>query len=172
MLDWRGFELHPETPRGGMSLERLFSPARAQAMRSHVRQFAAQFGVLGLEPPSHLPNTRRALAIAEWARELGAGALDRFRAAAMRAHWRAGRDLERDDHLRAVASEAGLDADAALAAADEAKWQARVDGVRDEAHELGVTGVPTFFFGELPVVGCQPYERLARAAERAGAHKR
>jgi predicted DsbA family dithiol-disulfide isomerase len=155
-----------------MSLERLFSPARAQAMRSHVRQFAAGFGVGELDAPSHLPNTRRALAIAEWARGLGSGALDRFRAAAMRAHWRAGRDLERDEHLRAIAVEAGLDPDAALAAADGAKWQARVDAVREEGHDLGVTGVPTFFFGELPVVGCQPYERLARAAARAGARRR
>ena len=32
--------------------------------------------------------------------------------------------------------------------------------------------VPTFFIGDEEVVGCQPYEVLAAAAERAGAKRR
>ena len=41
-----------------------------------------------------------------------------------------------------------------------------------EAAPAGVTGIPTFDLGELRVVGCQPYEVLAAAAEQAGARRR
>ncbi len=46
------------------------------------------------------------------------------------------------------------------------------DELRREASRAGVTGIPTFFFGDEVVVGCQPYPMLARAAERAGAKRR
>jgi hypothetical protein len=44
--------------------------------------------------------------------------------------------------------------------------------MREEAYDLGVTGIPTFFFGDMPVVGCQPYSRLLATARRAGAAPR
>jgi len=37
---------------------------------------------------------------------------------------------------------------------------------------MGVTGIPTFVIGDRGVVGCQPYDVLARFAESAGARKR
>jgi predicted DsbA family dithiol-disulfide isomerase len=47
-----------------------------------------------------------------------------------------------------------------------------VDAARREAVEAGITGIPTFEFGEVRVVGCQRYEVLADAARRAGARRR
>jgi protein-disulfide isomerase len=35
-----------------------------------------------------------------------------------------------------------------------------------------VTGIPTFFIGDEVVVGCQPFETLAAAVERAGGIER
>ena len=58
---------------------------------------------------------------------------------------------------------------------DSSRWRAaRVDGILAsafEANALGVTGIPTFVFGDLKqralaVVGCQPYEVLAGAIRR------
>jgi predicted DsbA family dithiol-disulfide isomerase len=161
-LDWRGFELHPETPPGGIPLAELFGASRAQAMRRHMRAFAAQFGLSDIGDPPKLPNTRRALAIAELARERGV--LEAFRRSAMNAHWREGRDLEKDDDLRLLSQRAGLDPDEALRAAADPIYQDRIDAVREEASDLGVTGIPTFFFDDVPIVGCQPYEVLARVA--------
>lgn len=168
MLDWRGFELHPETPPGGVALERLFGPQRLAGMRDHLRTFARQFGIDDMPGVEHLPNTRSALALMEFARDQGR--LDSCRSTAMTAFWREGIDLERKEHLHAIAARSGLDAEAALAAVDDPRYLGRVDELRDEAHRLGVTGIPTFFFGdEPPVVGCQPYDVLARVAEAAGA---
>lgn len=141
-------------------------------MGQRMDQFAASFRVTGMKHPERIPNTRRALAMAELARERGV--LDAFRDSAMRAHWRDGMDLEKDADLAEVARRAGLDPALALAASRDPKYLARIDAVREEAGAMGVTGIPTFVFGELEeepvaVVGCQPYEVLAEAAEQAGA---
>jgi predicted DsbA family dithiol-disulfide isomerase len=152
-----------------MDLAELFGPRRLPMMRDHLVRFAESFGV-PIEQQPRMPNTRRALAAAEYARD--AGRLDPFRHEAMRAYWREGRDLEDPAVIQAIARTAGVDPGAAAAAMHEPRWLARVDAARDEAERLGVTGIPTFLFGEQRVVGCQPYAVLAAAAERAGAPRR
>jgi predicted DsbA family dithiol-disulfide isomerase len=169
-LDWRAFELHPGTPRGGLPLERLFPGRPLAQLHEGTKRFAARFGVTGLEPPNRLQNSRRALAIAELARELDR--LEPFRQAAMNAHWRQGKDLESDSDLSAIAAEAGLDPARALAAADDVALLARVDARQSDARAQGISGIPTFVIGGETVVGCQTYDVLAEAARRAGVRPR
>lgn len=154
-----------------MRLEELLG-ARAKGAGEYIGKFAASFGVTGIRHPDRIPNTRRALAIAEWARSQGK--LDAWRQAAMSAHWERGLDIEKDGDLRALATEVGLDPDAAIAAADDPKYQSIIDTVRAESHAIGVTGIPTFVFpsANLGLVGCQPYDSLAEVASEAGAQKR
>jgi predicted DsbA family dithiol-disulfide isomerase len=168
-LDWRGYELRPETPRGGISIEQLF-PGRTQAMAARVEQVAQDFGVSGMRPRAVINNTRRVLGLAEWARDQGH--LQAFREAAMEAYWRRGEDLEDPQVLARLAEQAGLAAKEALAVMDAPEYQARVDALRVEGLTAGVTGIPTAFLGHLRVVGCQPYEVYAQAAQRAGARRR
>ena len=139
-------------------------------MLRYVSEFAARFGIDDLRPPARVANTRRALAVAEHARDRGR--LDAFRAAAFDAYWRHGKDLEDDQDLRATAAAAGLDPDAALGAATDPALLARVDASRRRAAEAGVTGIPTFDIGGTRIVGCQPYEALAAAVRKAGATRR
>jgi len=95
-----------------------------------------------------------------------------FRDAAMDAHWLEGKNLEDESDLREIARRVGLAPDAAVQAMDDARYLGRVDALRREAIEAGVTGIPTFFIGSECVVGCQPYEVLAMAARHAGARRR
>jgi predicted DsbA family dithiol-disulfide isomerase len=169
-VEWCGFELHPGTPRGGMALSALFPPARLPAVRAHMQQFAARFGVTGMNHPDHIPNTRRALAIAELARDQAR--LDPFRQSAMVGYWCEGLDLEKNDDLRVIAERAGLLGGDALAAADDPAFHVRVGERQADARRHGVTGIPTFFIGSEAVVGCHPYDVLATAARRAGARPR
>jgi len=153
-----------------MRLDELLG-ARAKGAGEYIAKFAASFGVTGIRHPDRIPNTRRALAIAEWAREQGK--LDPWRQAAMSAHWERGLDIESDADLRTLAQEVGLDPAAALRAADDPKYQAIIDAVRAESESIGVTGIPTFVFpaANLGLVGCQPYEALAEVAQEAGAKR-
>jgi predicted DsbA family dithiol-disulfide isomerase len=169
-LDWHGFELHPGTPKGGMPLGALFPGVNLKAMHERTKRFAAQFGITGFDPPDRLQNSRRALAIAEYARSQGK--LEPYRRAAFDAHWRDGRNLELNADLEAIAETVGLPVDDALAAADDPAYLDRVDEKQAEARTQGVTGIPTFVFAKTRIVGCQPFEVLADAAERSGAVRR
>ena len=168
VVDWVGYELHPETPPGGLPVAAVVRDA--EAMSGYVRAFAAGFGISDLVPPTRLASTRRIHAVAQRARD--EGRLEAFRVAAYDAYWRRGRGLESDDELAAVAREAGLDPGPAVAAAVDLAALARVDAARREARAAGVTGVPTFDLGSARIVGCQRYEVLADAARRAGARRR
>jgi predicted DsbA family dithiol-disulfide isomerase len=169
-LEWHGFELHPETPRGGMPLTELFRGAHLPSLHARTKAFGAQFGVRDFDPPDRLRNTRRALAMAEYARDQGV--LEAFRKAAFDAHWRRGKDLEADADLREIAESVGLPAGAALRAADDRVMLERVDARQAAARKSGVSGIPTFDFENVRVSGCQPLEVLAEAARRAGAKPR
>jgi predicted DsbA family dithiol-disulfide isomerase len=169
-IDWRGFELHPETPLGGRPIAERVPPERLPQLKRSLHEFAASFGVIDFELPEHMPNTRRALAVAEYARELGK--LETFRSAAMNAHWREGKNLEDEGDLREIVLSAGLAPEAALQAMGAKRYLQRVDAIRAEATQIGVTGIPTFVFGRYGVVGCQPYDVVAQAAEQAGARRR
>ena len=167
-VDWVGYELHPETPPGGLPLAGFLKDA--EAMLGYVRSFAAGFGIHDVVPPGVLASTRRAHAAAHCARD--AGRLDAFRIAAFDRYWRRGGGLESDADLADLAREAGIDPAAALAAAGDPALLARVDAARREAEDAGITGVPTFDLGPLRIVGCQRYDVLADAARRAGARRR
>lgn len=169
-----GYELHPATPPGGIPLSEYLP--NAEGMLRYVRSFAEGFGIGDLVPPTVLAPTRRVLALAEHARD--AGRLDRLREVAFDAYWRRGWGLETDEDLRWLSREAGLDVEAALAAARDPALLGRVAAARSAAAAAGVTGVPTFDFtregggAAARVVGCQRYEVLADAARRAGARRR
>lgn len=169
-LDWCGFELHPGTPAGGRPLSQLFPGVDLEALHERTRRFAASFGVTDFQPPLHLQNSRRALALAEVAR--AEGRLHALRHAAFEAHWRHGRDLEATSTLEQLATAAGLPAAEALSRIDAPETLRAVDERQTEARHAGVTGIPTFSIGRERVVGCQPYTVLAGAAERAGATRR
>jgi predicted DsbA family dithiol-disulfide isomerase len=139
-------------------------------MRERLRLFAAEFGIADLRIPARSPNTRRALAVAEFARD--EGKLERFRVLAMDAHWQRGLDLEKEEDLRRIAEESGLDPGKAASASTNPSYLQRVDLRRLEAASRGVTGIPTFVIADRGVVGCQPYEVLAEFVRSSGGERR
>lgn len=148
---------------GGRPLTDKFPPEQLAKMRPRLLAFAEGMGVTGMRMNDWSPNTRRVLAMAEYARE--EGKLDAFRTGAMEAYWREGKNLEDDTVLRELAQAAGLDADAALAAGHDPKYLDIIDHTRFEANAMGVTAIPTFIMGNQGVVGCQPYDVLAEVVE-------
>jgi predicted DsbA family dithiol-disulfide isomerase len=58
-LDWRGFELNPDTPAEGSLLQTAANSDLQPGMWASVRDFAKKFGLV-LAEPSHVPNTRLA----------------------------------------------------------------------------------------------------------------
>ena len=151
-----------------MPIERMFHPEMVRQFNERLTRVAADFGVPFRPTQGHVPNTRRTLAASEWARDQGPEALRRFRAAAMDAWWARGEDIEDPEVLGRLAEEAGLDAEALVAASADDAYLQRVHAMRDEAGDRYVTGIPTMFFGERRVVGCQPYDTLVAVGLEVG----
>ena len=131
-----------------------------------MADFAAGFGITGMAFPRKLPNTRRALALAEYARDKGK--LEAFRVLGMKARWQEDRDLEDDSVLRDLAQTTGLDPHKALAAADSAEYRGRVELMGLSAQKAGINAIPAFIIGKTVVVGCQPYCVLKEAVLKEG----
>jgi predicted DsbA family dithiol-disulfide isomerase len=153
-----------------MPLDEMFGADRVRKMRPYLVDFAKAQGVSGMVVPAHKPNTRKALALAEWAR--GQGRLHEVRTGLMDAYWREGLDLEDEAVLARVAVAAGLDGPSALRGSRGPEILGRVAAMGREAASAGVTGIPTFDIGEERVVGAQPYPVLAEAVVRQGGRRR
>lgn len=161
--------MHPETPVGGKAVSEVF-PDKAHGVGEYLQNFAASFGITNMIMPERMPNTRRAIAAAEFARDNDK--LHDFRRAAMTAYWRDGRDLEDSAVIAKIAKAVGLDPRETVAATDAERYLSRVDFRRWEAMQAGVTGIPFFIIGNEKVAGCHPYEKLAAIAEQNGAVRR
>jgi 2-hydroxychromene-2-carboxylate isomerase len=135
------------------------TPARAAGMRE-VERRAATYGLPPVRWPEPWPGNMLAamrVATAADARDAGRAML----LALLRASFRDGRDLGDPAALRAAVTEAGLDAEALLAAAEEPAVKARLRERTEAAVALGVTGVPTVLVGEQAFWGD---DRLGQAA--------
>jgi predicted DsbA family dithiol-disulfide isomerase len=168
-IDWRGFQLRPDTPGEGVEMAEVFPPTRLAMMRERLRTVASRFNVK-MGEPSWLPNTRKALAVAEWARDQGK--LWEFRDVAMDSHWLHGGDLGADANLAKLAGSVGLDGEQAVAAGHERVYLDRVRANRELGDRRGVEGVPTSFIGPIAVVGCAPYADFVEMATTAGVGRR
>ena len=75
--------------------------------------------------------------------------------------------------LKKLAAEAGLDPSAAEAAISSPRYELKLKNNALVAHRRGVSGVPTFFIGEFPLVGAQSEDVvrkiLTRIVERTAA---
>ncbi|RMG24367.1 MAG: hypothetical protein D6732_23725 [Methanobacteriota archaeon] len=164
-IDWRGFELHPETPLGGLPLSKVFPPEKLNTFRDYLQEFATSFGITDMNFPTHMPNTRRVIAVAEYARDHGR--LHAFRHEVMNAYWRAGKDIEDPEVIKEIAHRIQISPEEALKAMNSETYIERVWAMRKEAEAAGITGIPTFFIGSRRIYGCQKYEVLAEAVESA-----
>ena len=159
-VEWRAFELHPEIPPEGMQLPPQVR-ARLVGMSERLQGMAQEAG-MQMVMPDLIPNSRRALEAAEYARAQGTH--EAFHTGVFRQLYAEGQDIGRWDVLRAAAEEVGMDADAMQRETEAGSFRATVDWQIAEARALGITGVPTYIFDDqYAVVGAQPYEVFQQA---------
>ena len=158
-VHWTHFPLHPETPDSGIPLEELFQGRGydIEAMKQRMSGLMA-----GEKLPygnrTHTYNSRFAQELAKWGESFPEG--EALNLKLFKAYFGEGRNLAEPLVLLEVAEAAGLDRDAAEEMIRKRSFRDAVDADWKRAHELGVTGVPTFVSGNRGLVGAQPYEAL------------
>ena len=160
-MEWHPFHLHPEYPPDGVpreTLARRYGPAIHERTRAVVEAAGLRYG-----PPDRIPNSERALAVSELARDRGVH--DAVHARLMHAYWSEGADIGDDGVLLDLVAEAGLDRDEAAAVMAEGDgYTERVLASTRAAQAHGINAIPAFVLDDrLLVLGAQPHEAFEQA---------
>jgi predicted DsbA family dithiol-disulfide isomerase len=160
-VEWRGVEIHPETPPGGRLLAELFRARDINSMMEHLSRQGAAFGITFLDRP-FLSNSHSALQAAEFAREHGR--FEAFHPALFAAYFSHGLDIGNLDVLSHIAGEAGLNPVAMADAIHSGQYLLHLQEAREAAERHNVTSVPTFIINEThTIVGTQSLDVFRRA---------
>lgn len=160
------YELHPDLPREGRAV-------RADGRLGHV------YELIGIEcdevgmpfrPPSHVPNSRRALETAEVVRGLDPAAFEALDASLFAAHFVDGADIGDPDVLDRLVTAAGARANEVRTLVNCGTGHEAVAASMTEAHGHGIAATPAWLFGEdgaeLVLPGVQPRELFERVVSR------
>ena len=160
-MRWTHFPLHPETPDYGIPLEELFR-GRGYDIQSMKQRMSALMTEenLAYGNRSHTYNSRLAQELAKWGESFPEG--EALNLKLFEAYFAEGRNLAEPEVLLDVAKVAGLPLETAEEVIRQRSFRDAVDIDWKRAHELGVTGVPTFVSGNRGLVGAQPYEALVQ----------
>jgi len=154
------FQAHPDIPLGGIPAGPRDGPIYAMLERE------AEEAGLPLNWPARLPNTRRALAAAEWTRRHHPRASPQFHKGLFDAHFVLGEDLEDPAVIDRHASESGIEVAALHAALADDSAAAAVTEAEMIGRKYGVQGTPAWLVGERLIAGLRPaaeFERLAQS---------
>ncbi len=155
-VEWRPFEIHPETPKEGTELKNLpFPKEYLEMMMSNIVKLADDVGIT-LKLTDKLPNSRLALYFSEFARQKGK--FDEFHKLVFDAYWKDGQDIGNQDFLLSIAESIGFKRSEILEYIDSEEPYEELKKSLRELRKYGINGVPTFIIGDRIVVGAQPYE--------------
>ena len=160
-MHWTHFPLHPDTPDSGIPLEELFRGRGydIEAMKQRMSALMIEEN-LAYGNRSHTYNSRLAQELAKWGESFPEG--EALNLKLFEAYFAEGRNLAEPEVLLDVAEVAGLPLETAEEVIRQRSFRDAVDTDWKRAHELGVTGVPTFVSGNRGLVGAQPYEAMVQ----------
>lgn len=166
-INWRPFQLHPETPKEGVNrkeaMKRKFGNGRqAREISKNITHNGATVGIkFNFEAQEKTPNTLDSHRLIKWAK--AAGCQEEVVEALFRGYFTEGKDIGDANVLTAIAGEAGMDA---AIVSDLLATDADESAVREqdiEAREMGISGVPAFIFNDkFTLGGAQDVETFVR----------
>jgi predicted DsbA family dithiol-disulfide isomerase len=165
---YRPFQLDPSTPSDGRPLLEWLAPKfggeeRVRQITAHTTSVAAEEGIELRFGDAIIANTFDAHRLIWFAGDEHGSTVSE---ALHRAHFTDGRDIASRSVLASIAAEAGLDESKVRAFLDSDAGVAEVRASIAEAHQLGITSVPTFVLaGKYAVTGAQDADLLLRTLE-------
>lgn len=163
-VEWRGLEIHPETKPEGQTLEEIgINPDYIAMVIENVNKLAAEIG-LKLRLPPKISNSKKALVLAEYAKEKGK--FNEYNYEVFKAYWQDQKDIGSIDILTNILDKIGLDPKGARSYLKKERGKKRIKMFYFEAQSLGIDGVPTFVIGGQIIEGAQPYDIIKNMVEK------
>ena len=144
-LDWRGFELNPDTPPEGYFLQTAGNSDLRPGMWASVKEYAAKAG-LSFPEPQRAPNTRMAQGLVRMAKTslVKNPLIERI----YQAYFNENRDIGSPAVLVDLAKEFGVE--------EKVTLTADLEQYREEAKARQFPGMPAFLFRGKPYFGALP----------------
>jgi predicted DsbA family dithiol-disulfide isomerase len=167
-INWCLVEIHPETPAAGMPVDGLgYDAARWQQMMNNLGRLAEEEGV-SLAGHDFTTNSRRALLLAEAAKEAGSEVFYRLHRRLFEAFFVDALNIGDETVLTGLAAECGVPREIVQRAWSDARYAERLQQYLAAAAQYEVRATPTVFFGEQQRLdGALPQDAFLAAA-RAG----
>jgi predicted DsbA family dithiol-disulfide isomerase len=163
-IEWRPFDLHPEYPPEGISRSELLR-LYGNAFADRLTEMFTEAGLPVAPAIERVPNSRRALMLAELARDRGRH--DELHPRLFDAYWARGLDIGDEAVLLAEGAAVGLDEAEMRAAMASDEYASRITEQTEAVTSLGAGGVPAWVIDErLLVPGAQPHEVFDRVFTR------
>ena len=158
-VEWKAFELHPETPPEGKPRRQTGGSGE---MASSLKALCDEIGIQ-LKRPDFTASSRLALEATEYAKE--ESRFEQFHAAVFKAYWLENKNIGLVSVLREIAETCGMNGDEMEGRLYDGRYAWRIDGQTREAALLGVTGIPAFIVGDYLIEGARPYDIFRLAVE-------
>ena len=157
------FQVHTDIPASGVPMDPRIGP-----MYSNLEREAKEAGLV-LNWPSRLPDTRRALAAAEWVRQHQPDHFAQFHKDLFAAHFVFGENLGDPAVIDRHASHLGIDLEALHVALANGTALTAIKDAEALGHRHGVRGTPAWLVAQRLISGLLPssdFEQLAEAVEQ------
>jgi predicted DsbA family dithiol-disulfide isomerase len=164
-VEWRPFEIHPETPKEGALTDELpFPEGYLEAAFANVKRLADEDGI-PLKFSDKLPNSRLALSISEFARKKEK--FEDFHDLVLKAYWLQGKDIGDKNLLLDIAESIGLDKKEIELYLDTDEPGQALQKSLKEIRSRGINGVPAFIIDGKLIFGAQPYKVFEEVIKKA-----
>lgn len=168
-VEWRAFDLRRHQRGSDDEIDRSIPTGKSEAYyeqaRRNVEHLADEYGVEMTWDVDRETDAWEAHKLSIHVEREHPEAFEDLHEAIFTALWREGRDVGDPDVLAELAAEVGIDEDEARQAVAS---EALDDELRErfgDSHRAGVTGVPTFAYGQLRVPGAVPPDDIATLVE-------
>jgi predicted DsbA family dithiol-disulfide isomerase len=158
------YELRPNMPLEGVALDEV-GGHHSPRVEEHMRRMAEE-GSIPLVFPSIVPNTHLALALGEYARDLGPEAHEAIHEAIFEAYSGRGEDIGREEVLLKIAEDHALDPDDVTLAWVEGRFDERIHQFLHLALAMGISATPSALICNELFIGSRPYRVLEESLER------
>jgi predicted DsbA family dithiol-disulfide isomerase len=147
--EWLPFEIHPETPRGGVLLTESLPHIDWPQLYARLREMGAPYNKVFADVRV-LPNSNEVLQAGEYAFEHGG--FEQFNETVFKAYFTDLQDIGSRGVILDLAAQCGLDAADLGQALDENRYAARLRAVTEEARSRGINSAPTFIIDNMYVI--------------------
>ena len=155
------FQAHPDIPPGGIP-----AGPRQGPMYAMLEREAKEAG-LPLRWPLRIPNSRLALAAAEWSRRHQPAGFPQLNRELFEAHFALGENLEDLAVINRHARASAIDVAAMHAALADGSATAAVTAAERIGRKHGVQGTPAWLLDQQLIMGLRPAAEFERLAEQA-----